>query len=409
MSSSSSLGLPNDTPEHQRTQPPQRTIALIALGGFVVGTIGLSHYGWQQSALFLIGGLFGITLYRSSFGFASAYRKFLTRREVDGIYAQLLMLGVATVLFAPVLAAGTIGGQAVKGAIAPIGWQGAIGALLFGIGMQFGGACGCGTLYTLGGGSLSMGLTFIGFGFGAFLASLTRFLWAGLPAIPAITLGNSLGWPVAVALQLAVLVLIAIVIRWNQWKGIFPGWRKLSWRQFFTLPRSWRSWLGDRWSLFTGAILLAVLNWLTLVISGQPWRVTWGFVVGFAQLVTFLGWNPSSSPFWQSGVGQKALSQSVLADASVVINLGVILGALIAAAAAGRLIFKTNWTVPTTLSALGGGLVMGYGAFLAFGCNISAFFGGIASTSLHGWVWIIAALGGTAIGLWLRRKLGLME
>jgi uncharacterized protein len=409
MSSISSLGLPNDTPNHQRTQPPQRAIALIVLGGFVVGAIGLSRYGWQQSALFLIGGLFGITLYRSRFGFASAYRKFLTRQAVDGIYAQLLLLGVATVLFAPVLAAGTIGGQAVKGAIAPIGWQGAIGALLFGIGMQFGGACGCGTLYTLGGGSLSMGLTFIGFAFGAFLASLTRFLWAGLPSIPAITLGHSLGWPVAVALQLMLLALIAIVIRWNQWQGVFPGWHRLSWNQFFTLPQSGRSWLSDRWSLFAGAILLAVLNWLTLIISGQPWRVTWGFAVGFAKLVTFLGWNPSNSPFWRSGAGQQALSQSVWADTSIVINLGVILGALIAAAAAGRLIIKTNWTVPATLSALGGGLVMGYGAFLAFGCNISAFLGGIASTSLHGWVWIVAALGGTAIGLWLRRQLGIIE
>ncbi|MEG4105198.1 YeeE/YedE thiosulfate transporter family protein [Microcoleus sp. S13_C5] len=30
--------------------------------------------------------------------------------------------------------------------------------------------------------------------------------------------------------------------------------------------------------------------------------------------------------------------------------------------------------------------VMGYGGLLAFGCNVGAFFSGIASISLHGWL-----------------------
>jgi hypothetical protein len=39
---------------------------------------------------------------------------------------------------------------------------------------------------------------------------------------------------------------------------------------------------------------------------------------------------------------------------------------------------------------------------LGFGCNISAYFGGIASGSLHGWVWIVPALAGNWVGLKLR-------
>ena len=34
---------------------------------------------------------------------------------------------------------------------------------------------------------------------------------------------------------------------------------------------------------------------------------------------------------------------------------------------------------------------MGYGARIAFGCNIGAYFGGIASFSLHGWLWGVLA------------------
>jgi hypothetical protein len=41
------------------------------------------------------------------------------------------------------------------------------------------------------------------------------------------------------------------------------------------------------------------------------------------------------------------------------------------------------------------------------GCNISAFLGGIASGSLHGWVWIVPALAGNALGVRLRPVFGL--
>ena len=51
---------------------------------------------------------------------------------------------------------------------------------------------------------------------------------------------------------------------------------------------------------------------------------------------------------------------------------------------------------------LAGGLLLGYGARLAYGCNIGAFFSGVASTSLHGWVWIVAAVLGNIIGVRLR-------
>ena len=50
---------------------------------------------------------------------------------------------------------------------------------------------------------------------------------------------------------------------------------------------------------------------------------------------------------------------------------------------------------------------MGYGARIAFGCNIGAFFSGVASTSLHGWLWIVFAVAGTGLGVRLRRLFGL--
>ncbi|MGB0718137.1 MAG: YeeE/YedE thiosulfate transporter family protein, partial [Alphaproteobacteria bacterium] len=42
-----------------------------------------------------------------------------------------------------------------------------------------------------------------------------------------------------------------------------------------------------------------------------------------------------------------------------------------------------------------------------FGCNVGAFFSGISTGSLHGWVWMFMALGGSIIGIRLRPFLGI--
>ncbi|MBI3031692.1 MAG: YeeE/YedE family protein, partial [Candidatus Rokubacteria bacterium] len=96
----------------------------------------------------------------------------------------------------------------------------------------------------------------------------------------------------------------------------------------------------------------------------------------------------------------------VLADVTTVMDLGIILGALLAAGLAGR--FAPARRVPLRIVAASvlGGLMLGYGARLAFGCNIGAYFSGVASTSLHGWLWGAAALLGTPIGLRLRKVFG---
>lgn len=51
---------------------------------------------------------------------------------------------------------------------------------------------------------------------------------------------------------------------------------------------------------------------------------------------------------------------------------------------------------------LNGGLLLGYGATIGFGCNIGAFFGGVVSGSLHGWIWFVMAFTGTVVGIYLR-------
>lgn len=379
----------------------QRPISALVLALLAFGAVGLSVYGWRQSVLFLIGGLFGLSLYHASFGFSSAYRRLFVSRDVRGVLAQLWMLAIATLLFAPVLAAGSVLGQAATGSVAPVSLPGAVGAFVFGVGMQLGSGCACGTLYAIGGGSSSMLITLLAFCLGSFGASLTRDWWAELPSLPPLSLFAALGW-LGVALQLGVLLLIAALLwRWRQHSPYNAAVQSLnsSPQQRFSCLRLL---LYGPWPLALGASVLALLNWLTLLIAGRPWGVTWGFTLWTAKLATALGWDPATDPFWGSGPGAGALSSSVFADVVSVMNLGIVLGAALAAALVGRLTLRK----PSSWAALGasliGGLLMGYGAWLAFGCNVGAYFSGIASTSLHGWLWIACALLGTAIGIRLR-------
>lgn len=378
---------------------PQKTIVWVILALVIAGTIALTNFGWRQSVLFLIGGLFGISLYHASFGFASAYRKLFVYRDVSGVLAQVLMLAVATLLFIPFLSNGSFFGQDIRGAVAPVAVQGAIGAFLFGVGMQLGSGCACGTLYTIGGGSSMMLLTLLTFGAGSFWASLTGGLWASLPKHEPISLIRSLGWAGGF-IQLAVLGLIALALwKWNQ------GASKQSVAEQAadaSTPLISASFLYGPWSLAFGAIALAVLNWLTLLVAGRPWGVTWAFTLWSAKIAQLLGWNPATSQFWSQGMGAEALSRSVFADSTSVMNFGVVLGAALAAGLAGRLSIRKPPSRLAVVAALLGGLMMGYGARLAFGCNVGAYFGGIASTSLHGWLWIGFALMGTGLGIRLR-------
>ena len=387
-----------DQAPRQSTQIFVAAVGLIALaaGAFVLGADG-----WRMAALFLVGGLFGMSLYHAAFGFTAAYRNAYLHRDVSGVMAQLVMLAVAMVIFAALLSDGEIFGRKLGGALAPVGVQVALGSFVFGMGMQLGGACGSGTLYTVGGGSLRMLATLAAFCLGGFWASLDMPWWLATPRMPAVSLAAEFGWGMALALQLGLLALIWWGLR--RWRSDAP--QRPLWRRDFT----WRQVLVGPWPLLLAAFMLAALNGLTVVIAGHPWSITWGFTLWGAKLAQSMGWDPATSPFWNGDFASQALSWSLWRDVTSVMNGGIILGALLAAGLAGR--FAPGFRLPlkSLAAAIIGGLMMGYGARIAFGCNIGAFFSGVASTSLHGWLWIACALPGTWIGLRLRPWFGLQN
>lgn len=309
-----------------------------------------------------------------SFGFANGYRRIFVQRDVRGVQAQLLMLALAVVAFAPVLAAGTVFGQTVSGAAAPFGLSVAIGALLFGIGMQLAGGCGLGTLYSAGGGNLGMMAALAAAMVGSFWASLQMQWWQGLPAWAPLVLGERLGWTAAVAMQLS-----AIGLLWGVVRAMHRPVPKTSTRQ-----PSANAWWAGPWPLPVAAVLLAVGNLSVLLIDGRPWSITWGFTLLGAKAAALTGWDPASSWFWRDGGELATLHGGLLQDATSPMDLSIMLGAFCAAALARQLAPAKRMAWPSLAAALLGGLLIGCCARIAFGCNICVFFSGVASSSLHG-------------------------
>ncbi|MBT3558554.1 MAG: YeeE/YedE family protein [Rhodospirillales bacterium] len=357
----------------------QRKLSLFIAAGLLVCITLLFQANARSAQLLILGLALGITLYHASFGFSGAYRRFIVDRDMSGITAQLIMLAVAIIGFALLLSEGDL-----RGAVAPVGMGMITGAFLFGIGMQVAGGCASGTLFAAGGGSLRMMVVLVFFCVGAFVGSLHLSWWKALPGIGSVSFGHLWGWPIAVAVQLGALGMIYMVLR------RMGGWHAPDFRNS-DASFSWKTLCHGPWSLVSAGIALALLNVATLVTAGHPWSVTWGYTLWGAKAAVIMGWESSGSDFWQGRFGQAALARSIFHDSVSIMNLGILAGAALAASMAGRLQFKLILSFPQFLSAMAGGLILGYGARLAYGCNIGAFFSGVASGSLHGWVWIMAA------------------
>ncbi|MDR7302418.1 YeeE/YedE family protein [Haloactinomyces albus] len=387
-------------------RPPQARRVPLAVGAVLAVALGGSTAvvgGWRMAVLYAIGLAFGIVLFHARFGFTSAWRQLVAVGQGRALRAHMLMLAVACALFAPLLAAGVGVGVDPEGYVSPLGVSVVVGAFLFGLGMQIGGSCASGTLYNVGGGQTAIVFTLVGFIVGSVLGAWNFAFWTStMPSGPAISLARTpLGYGGALAVSLAVLGLIAAVTRIVARRRQPPEvGRPPAVQGFARIVRG-------SWPLWVGAIALAGLNALTLVFKGSPWGITSAFALWGSKAAQGLGVDVSSWPYWSTPGNAETLANPVLAHATSVMDLGIILGALVAAAAGGSFVLHRRVPPKIMLGAIVGGILMGYGARIAYGCNIGAYFGGIASFSLHGWLWAIVAIAGTYAGLKARPLFGL--
>lgn len=373
--------------------------AALALCALVV--IAGNIAGQKQALAVLIGGLAGFALYHASFGFTAAWRRIFAEGRGVGLRYQFLLIVLTCAISFPLIAY-----TDARGFILPVSMGMLFGSFIFGFGMQFGGGCGSGTLFVVGGGSTRMCITLLFFVIGSVLGTLHLGWWNAIafPQVVQQTFGigdkfsygmiNNLG-PLRAFIVLACL--LGAIALWSIWyekrkHGDLEPARKTE--SFITGP----------WSPLAGAVALAIVGILTLVVVGRPWGVTWAFALWGAKGANALGVDVLSWPFW-TGWKANAVENSVFNDTTSVMNFGIIAGALAAAGLASkwRPVFSLSRVEIST--AIFGGLLMGYGARLAYGCNIGAYLGGLVSGSVHGWAWAVMAFIGSSLAVMLKRRM----
>jgi len=372
-------------------------VSIVAVAAAVLIAIALlagTQGGWRLATAALVGGAAGIALYHAAFGFAGSWRAFVRERRGEGLRAQALLIVATAAVAFPLIGYGEAIGLRTSGYVFPLGVATAVGAFLFGLGMQFGGGCGSGTLFVLGGGSTRMILTLAAFVAGCFLATANLSWWHALPALPATSLVSAWGVLPAFVATVGVLgSLAALTLILERRAGRMHP------------PRATGSWMAGPWSTTTGALALAGVGIATFLILGRPWGITSGFTLWGGKIAHGLGVPIEAWPYWSGQMG--AVNRSVFADATSVMDFGIVAGAMLAAGLAGRFAPTLRLPPRDALTAIAGGLMMGYGARLAFGCNIGGLVGGIVSGSLHGWGWLVFGFMGSAAGTWARGALGI--
>ena len=237
---------------------------------------------------------------------------------------------------------------------------------------------------------------------GSVLGAFHRPAWEESPGLGPVSIQTEVGTAGALAITLALLA------------AVWAGSRVIEIRRHGRVaplrgdnPK--QAWLRGPWPLAAGALGLAAVNVATLALAGRPWGVTSGFALWGSKAAAAMGIDVASWPYWQSPAAAATLNASVFSDITSVMNFGIVLGALTAAGLAGR--YAPVWRVParSLIAAIVGGLLLGYGARIAYGCNIGAFFSGVSSSSVHGWVWLVAAFAGSIFGTRVRPLFGLQN
>jgi uncharacterized membrane protein YedE/YeeE len=359
----------------------------------VLGWLAITWFaGIRPGLLLLLGFGFGAALSGARFGFTTGWRNLITQRDPWGMVGQMVLVALCALLAFPLLHNFQ---DEIVGAVAPITWSLVIGALVFGFSMQLADGCGSGTMYKAGASSPTSWAALPGFVIGSFLGASHLSAWTHLGGPLEFIDGASSKQPTDLierfGVQSALLITLGLCV------AVAVISIAVSAREHRTKARQLPS-IAPRW--LWGGIAIAVLYALHLIVAGQPWGVVYGLGLWGAKAFSALGMDLSTDAFWGIAPHADRLIEPVLWDVTSVTNIGLLYGALIADRWHQPKSAITPWPSASQL-VIGvlAGLAMGYSSRLAFGCNVGAYLGGIASASLHGWVWFAFAFIGSIFGV----------
>ncbi|WP_066456118.1 selenium metabolism membrane protein YedE/FdhT [Castellaniella caeni] len=149
------------------------------------------------------------------------------------------------------------------------------------------------------------------------------------------------------------------------------------------------------WSPIPALMALGVASAYYFAITHTFWAVTGEFTRWGGQIVRLFGANPDQWTYFKL-IG---LQGSVFTRVDGVMIIGMFLGALCTTLWANNFQLRQPISKRRVAQGLVGGIIAGFGARLAMGCNLAAFFTGIPMFSLHAWAFMLTTVAGAWVGV----------
>ena len=369
-----------------------------------------AHNVDTQYSMFWVFGLgFGFVLQRARFCFASAFRDLFLLGYGRNMKGVLVGLAVASVGFGLVMSRQVpmtfLGILPPSANVLPLGIHTALGGLLFGIGMVVAGGCVSGSLYRMAEGYVASWVAFAGVMIGLLVSSYTWNWWwdHGISTGPKWWLPAWLGHSGALAVTLLALLAAWVWVLWLEHRAgmvvpRIPHAREPADSVAGEIRQVSRAVFVDGWAVIPAGAVLGGLNVL-LFTADHPWGFTgelsrWS--MGAANLVR-LGPPPLLGVADLPGCAMVPADGTVL-NHMVFLVVGMWFGSFGGALGAGEFKIRIPKKPARYAQSLGGGVLMGYGAGLAMGCTIGAFFSGIPSLAVNGWVFALFLGAGAWVG-----------
>lgn len=372
-------------------------------------------YGQSNPTLAVIwafGLAFGLVLQRGRFCFASAFRDLYLLGDGRVLKGILAGMAVASIGFTLIVYKASPEMAKPLGTVTPSGIHTLLGGLLFGFGMVVAGGCASGTLYRIGEGYVASLVALVGAFLGMLLLAFTWPFWwsVSVSVSPKLWLPQQLGWLGAVALNLALLGITAGLVLW--WESRSGGIKsRAAPAEAVTadlgerLRSIWRTLFGRPWPALIAGLVLGTVNVFLTVFSG-PWGATTSMSQWAGWLGKLFGYPSDQLLYFGSRpAGYELLANAPLSSSGSLLNLGVVAGALIAALLAHEFKLRRPARKQRYLQALVGGAFWGYGARLALGCNLGAFFSAVPALAVSGWLFAIGMALGSYVGVLAIRRL----
>lgn len=154
------------------------------------------------------------------------------------------------------------------------------------------------------------------------------------------------------------------------------------------------------WNPYLVLALAGILSALYFALTSTVWAVTGEFTRLGGDLLLLLGIDATQWQYFQL----VKLGGATWTRADGWIVWGMFVGALCTVLLSNSFKIRLPQQKRRYLQGFIGGIIAGFGARMAMGCNLAAFFTGVPQFSLHSWIFIVATGIGTYVGAKLTRQ-----